>query len=56
MAAIEAGNRLQARDNDATPRRAQASQGTPGNEKSEEYAKVAAEGGLPEGAVPDAYR
>ena len=53
MATIEVSDRLRARSNEVTIRWVPAHQGTPGNEKADEYAKTAAD---PEGAVPDDYR
>lgn len=56
IAAIETCTRVPARDDEVSIRWAPAHQGVLGNEKADEYAIAAAEGGEPDSAVPDEYR
>lgn len=56
VAAIEVSTRLRARRNEIAVCWVSAHQGAPGNEKAGEYAKIAANGGQPEDAVPDDHR
>ena len=56
IAAIEACTRFLSRDNEVSIRWVPAHHAVLDNEKADEYAKAAAEGGGPNSAVPDEYR
>ena len=56
IAAMEVCPRLLARENEVTIRWVPAHRGIPDNERADEFAQAAPEGGDPDGAVPDQYR
>ena len=55
VASIEVYTRIRARDNEITIRWVPVHQGAEGNEKADELAKSVAEGGNPNGTIPDEY-